>query len=109
MVKPAPNMYGPVTPVFLWKNWNLEIELSTYRFERMKSRVRTHHSSGMKPIRTLPGSRGRTGRGQASPEAGVAAEDAAERARAAMKGFWTAERSVYGYPETYVIQGSMYI
>lgn len=42
----------------------------------------------MNPIRTLPGSMGLTGRGQASPEAGVlAAEEAAERARAAMKGF----------------------
>lgn len=26
MVRPAPNMYGPVTPVFLWKNWNLKQE-----------------------------------------------------------------------------------
>lgn len=48
----------------------------------------------MNPIRTLPGSIGRTGRGQASPEAGVAAEEAAERAKAAMKGFWTAKNYI---------------
>lgn len=38
VVRPAPNMYGPVTPVFLWKNWNLRTgESVEYRFERMKS------------------------------------------------------------------------